>query len=171
MQLTSLFAPLLLVLLHLLPGPPARAPRYQTADPLAPYVGTWIGHTPTGEFTLVLEERKQFHVGNSNLGDLITGLHSYVTQSGPVNESLSLPANKIVLSCAADENNPGGLYGSSWDDVNRRRFRVKLSFANADKTKLLWLYAGQMEAWSLDPAKPVLPGLSVPTSLVLTKVK
>ena len=171
MQLTSLFAPLLLALLQVLSGPPAHAPRYQAGDTLASYVGTWVGHTPTGEFTLVLEERKQFSFLNSPAVDVLLGRHAYVTPDGPVNESLSLPADKLVLMCSVDDNKPDGLSGTFYDDVNRRGVNIRLSFADAAKTQLVWAITGLREAWSLDPSKPILPGVSVPTSLVLTKVK
>ncbi|MGI4871897.1 MAG: hypothetical protein ACRYFX_12065 [Janthinobacterium lividum] len=171
MQLAPLFTTLLLTLLHYVPGPNASVPRYQTEDTLAPYVGTWVGHTPTGEFKLVLEERKQFHIGTSNLGDIIVGWHAYATQDGPVNESLSLPANKFVLICLVDDDNPGGIFGSFGDGVNRKSVNIRMSFTNAAKTQLSWVIVREKEAFSFDPAKPVLPGVSVPSKLILTKVK
>ncbi|MGI4871896.1 MAG: hypothetical protein ACRYFX_12060 [Janthinobacterium lividum] len=171
MQLISLFAPLLLALLQFLPGPTVSTPRYQIEDKLAPYVGTWVGHTPASEFKLVLGERKNFHIANSTPVDIIIGRHSYVTKDGPVNESLSLPADKFVLSCLVDDDNPGGLFGSFEDRVNRKPVSIRLSFTNPAKTQLSWVIVREREAWSFDPAKPVLPGVSVPSSLVLTKVK
>ena len=171
MQLISLFAPLLLALLQFLPGPTVSTPRYQIEDKLAPYVGTWVGRTPTGEFKLVLGERKNFHIANSTPVDIITGRHSYVTQGGPVNESLSLPAGEFALSCMIDDDKPAELFGSFEDRVNRKPVSIKLSFTNAAKTQLLWVIVREKEAWTLDPAKPILPGVSVPSNLVLTKVK
>lgn len=171
MQLISLFAPLLLALLHLLSGPPTHAPRYQAGDTLAPYVGTWIGHTPKGEFKLVLEEYKQFHIDEYMKRDLIMGRYSYVTLDGSANESLSLPADRFSLSCFADEKNFGEVYGSFEDGVNRRSFYIKMSFTNAEKTQLAWRITGKQEAISLSSDKPTLPGVYVPASVVLTKVK
>ncbi len=42
---------------------------------------------------------------------------------------------------------------------------------DAAKTQLSWVISGMREAMSVDPAKPVLAGVSVPSSLVLIKVK
>ena len=165
MQLTSLFSISLLALSHVLPA------RSQAADTLAPYVGMWVGHTSTGEFKLVLEERKQIHVGDLNLGDWIMGQYSYVTQDGLVNESLSLPAGKFSLSCATDEDNSGKIHGSFIDVASHRRFDIKMSFTNAERTQLTWSITGRQEYISLGPAKPVLTGVSVPTYVILTKVK
>lgn len=171
MQLNTLLTTLLLALLQVVLEPKVNAPRYQAEDTLAPYVGTWVGHTSTGEFKLVLEERKKYHISDAVSPDIITGRHSYVTQDGPVNESLSLPAGRFVLACFADNKNPGGVYGSFEDRVNRRNVDIKMSFTNTNKTQLSWVISGMREAMSVDPAKPVLPGVSVPSNLVLTKVE
>ena len=171
MQLTTLLTTLLLSLLQFLPGVELGNPRYQGKDNLADYIGTWVGHTSTGEFKIVLAERKNHRFWDGTVANLITGRHSYVTNSGVKNESLSKPADEYVLSGMPDRNNPEYVFATFRDEVNHKSTQIRLSFVGNDKTRLSWVMLRENETMNTDPTIKVLPGVSVPTSLLLTKVE
>ena len=172
MQVTTLLAAFFVTLLQLL-GPLNNRPVRQPEPASLPdYVGTWVGHTPTGEFKLVLQELKSHPMPDGNKYDFIVGRHSYTTTESSVrSESLSMPSGDYALSALPYYEDRQKLFATFSDNVNHKSFQVLLSFVNGDKTKLSWEILRQNETWVFDAALRPLPGASVPTSVVLTKVE
>jgi hypothetical protein len=139
------------------------------------YAGTWIGHTATSEFKLVLEERKNYRLPNGRDYDIIVGRHSFITKGSDLrNESLSNSPSKFALLGMLDSRFPGQLSAGFTDDVNYKSVNVRLSFVDDSKTKLLWHVTSENEVIISKLSKPgakLIPGISVPTTLTLEKVK
>lgn len=147
---------------------PTQMKQISTAD----YAGTWVGRTATSEFKLVLEERKNYRLPNNLYYDVIIGRHSFVTKGSTLkNESLSKSSDSFVLFGMFDSRFPGQLSAVFHDDVNHKSVNVRVSFVAGNKNKILWQVTGENEVIITKPGVKFLPGISVPTSFTLEKVK
>ena len=146
---------------------PTQTELISTAD----YVGTWVGHSATGEFKLVLEERKNYRMVNNRDYDIIVGWPYFTAKGSTHNESLPKSAGSSILVGMFDSRFPGQLSAGFQDEINHKSVDVKLSFADASRSKILWQVIGENEYVITKPGAKFLPGLSVPTSSILEKVK
>jgi hypothetical protein len=138
----------------------------------ADYAGIWVGHTETGEFKLLLEEHKNYLMPNGLGYDIIIGRPSYTYKGSNLkNESSSKSGNKSILSGGIDSRFPGQLSGVFHDDVNHKSVNVRLSFIDSSRNKILWRVTGENEVIITKPGDKFLPGISVPNTIVLEKVK
>lgn len=172
MQLTSLLTVLLLAITQFSPFKTNSQKLDSTSLKLSDFAGTWVGHTSTGEFKLVLEERKNYPLPTGQTYDVIVGRHSYQVQGATSkNESLSKSTDKFILIGGFDRKHTGQLFVVFTDEVNHKVFHVKLAFTDEHKTKLLWQVIEATETVTINSQNTPSPGVSVPSSIALKKAQ
>jgi len=141
-----------------------QATQYSIAD----YVGTWVAHTPKGDFKLILTERKNVRLPNGQIYNIIVGRHFYLDSR---NESLSKSEDNFVLVGIPGLSKTNELPMTFTDEVNHKTAEVNLSFDRDNLQKMHWKVVRENEAHTIDPAKKVLLGISVPTDIILERAK
>ena len=137
------------------------------------YVGTWVGSTADGDLKIILEEKAVPLVGE--MYNAIIGRHAYTSKrsnkSSIKNESLSNPEGEFALFGVPDSKNNNVLPMIFRDEVNGKSILIELSFISEGKKKIHWQLKQVFEVVKISKNQVVLPGISVPTDIILKKAE
>ena len=153
-------------------------PLYQDPTQVASYVGTWIGITASGTFKVTMKEKKNFSLPTPEgrkMHDAIVGRHSYVvSNSNKKNESFLKPEDEYGFFGVPSLSKNGIMKILFKDDVNNKSIIMDLSFVPGSTKEIHWKLAEVLEGTNTNrfdnPNAHSLPGVSVPTDIILRKV-
>ncbi|SIN77616.1 DUF6705 family protein [Chitinophaga niabensis] len=159
--------------------------RYTRDPELAKYTGTWQWKSDSTIFTIVLRQVKLHFSGTGKSKDVIIGWHSYYENgvllessqdriaSAPLKEMEDTLLAKVATITATTPTKPSTLSIYIHDLTRKREFSGHLELIPGKPDAAIWEteYRSKMEFYFKDKPPAYMSGRTVPTGIVMRKIR
>jgi hypothetical protein len=136
-----------------------------------PMLGTWEWHSGLETFRLVLQREAHFKTPDGKVYNVILGTHKYIKNNIITENSIEMSGvdGNPAFTLFGSPTSSNKLVMSFHDQTKNKQGKVLLELVSGKSDKMHWRLFPPSETVSIN--KPIPTGYTVPTTLVLTRVR